>query len=144
VLERADSALSRLVREMGMENALRLHRIKARWDDLFGEPLSSHIYPARLEGGQLLVNADSPAWLQQTSFFKAGIIEKLCPFGVKDVRLRMGAVRRRQAGRTPRERPLSEADSSFIEDLLRSVRDEDLKESIRRALRKWARSATLK
>jgi hypothetical protein len=144
VLERADSALSRLVRDLGMENALRLHRIKARWDGLFGEPLSLHIWPARLDGGQLLVNADSPAWLQQTSFYKAEMLEKLRPLGVKDVRLRTGSVRRRQAGRPPGKRPPSEADCSYIEEVLCAVRDEELKESIRRVLMKCASKAPLK
>lgn len=144
MLERADSALSRLVKDLGMENALRLHRIKARWEDLFGEPLSSHIYPARLDGGHLLVNADSPAWLQQTSFYKAEMLEKLRPFGVKDIRLRTGAVRRRQAARPQGKRPPSEADCSFIEDVICGLQDEELKDSIRRALRKCAAKAPLK
>lgn len=138
-MERADSALSQLIRDLGMESALRLHRIKARWDSLFGEPLSLHIYPSRLDKGQLLVNADSPAWLQQTSFYKADMLEKLGPFGVKDIRLRIGPVRRRPPRQSPRERPLPEAGGPFVEDLLRTVHDGELRESIRRALGKWAR-----
>lgn len=138
-MERADSALSQLVKDLGMESALRLHRIKARWDSLFGAPLSSHIYPSRLDKGQLLINADSPAWLQQTSFYKADMLEKLGPFGVKDIRLRIGPVRRRPLRHPHHERPLPEADSPLIEDLLRTVHDEELRESIRRVLRRWAR-----
>lgn len=93
-MQRAGSALSPVLKELGMESAIALHRLRGQWGSLFGEALSLHARPVSLSGGRLLINVDSPVWLQELSFLKADMAEKLKGFGVKDIRLRLGRIRR--------------------------------------------------
>lgn len=112
-MKRADSAIYHIVKDMGMEDALKLHRINKLWNTLFQEPLSLHTSPSRLSKGQLVINVDSPVWLQEISFYKADIIKKLSRFGVKDIRLKghrpflnsIGKAAKNSDGRGPRLRP---------------------------------------
>lgn len=137
-MERAYSEISRLARDLGMENALALYRIRSRWGELFGEPLSLHASPLNLREGQLLVAVDSPAWRQQLSYYKEDMLAKLAPLGVKGMRMRLGPVARKPR-RTPLPpRELKEEDLCFIESMLSSIEDGELREGIRRAAEKCA------
>lgn len=91
-MQSAGSALSALMKELGMESALGLYRIKARWSGLFGRPLTLHSHPSGLHGGRLVINVDSPAWLQELSFLKDDMLGKLRPLGVNDIRFRLGRI----------------------------------------------------
>jgi predicted nucleic acid-binding Zn ribbon protein len=77
-----------LARELGLESGLRLERMRARWDTIFGEPMALHAYPISLSEGELLIGVDSPVWLQELSFRKAALVEKLSEFGVSAIRLK--------------------------------------------------------
>jgi hypothetical protein len=141
-LKRAESALEPLIRELGLESALRLHIIGSRWGSLFPGSVSLHSAPSMLKDGELLVNVDSPAWLHEISYHRAGIIVKLRSLGVKDIRLRLGRV-----GKAPRavpsspEKRLPEKDSPFVDEVVSGIKDPELRASIRGALEKWASRA---
>lgn len=141
-MERAFTEISRIARDLGMDSALALERIRARWGTLFSGALPHHAAPRGLRKGQLLVIVDSPAWLQELNFMKSRMLEKLGAFGVTDLRFKLGAVRSQQDGRPASEPPpLSEEDGSFVEELASAVGDEDLREGIRRAVQKSVQCA---
>jgi hypothetical protein len=91
-LQKAGSVLESLARELGLDGALKLHDIRDQWANVFKRPLSLHTYPSTLIGENLFVNVDSPVWLQEINFLKSELIEKLRPFGVKDIKFRLGKV----------------------------------------------------
>lgn len=91
-MQSAGSVLESLARELGIDGALRLHQVRDRWSNVFKGPLSLHSYPSSLRGESLLVNVDSPVWLQEINFLRAEMLERLGPFGVKDIRFRLGKV----------------------------------------------------
>jgi predicted nucleic acid-binding Zn ribbon protein len=66
-----------MARELGLDSALRLHQVRDCWDNVFKGPLSLHSYPSSLRGESLLVNVDSPVWLQEINFLRAEILKKL-------------------------------------------------------------------
>jgi hypothetical protein len=145
-LEKADSAIYSLVKDLGMENALRLYHIKASWGAIFQEPLSLHTSPSKFTDGVLIINVDSPVWLQQINFYKTNIIKKLSRFGVKDIRLKLGRVndqadriKKDQHAQSVHHEITDEADISFIEDVVSSIKDTELRESIIQAIRKGLR-----
>ncbi len=112
LVKRIGALIAHLVREMGMEEAVRFEEIKKKWEDIFGEPLSLHMYPSRLQRGELLINVDSPLWLQQLSFLKTQIIRNLAPFEIRDIRFRIGkllAPGRKRAEAFPKQEPPSGA-----------------------------------
>lgn len=91
-LQKAGSVLESLAKEIGIDGALRLHNIRDHWANVFKKPLSLHSYPSSLIGNNLFVNVDSPVWLQEINFLRPELLEKLRPFGVKDIRFRLGKV----------------------------------------------------
>jgi hypothetical protein len=135
-VERADSALGPLIKDLGLEDALKLYRIKHSWKEAIGEPLAAHAAPTMLKAGVLFMNVSSPAWLQQAGYYKARIVERLGRFGVSGIRLKLGKVEQTAVKRAAEERPFVEPDPALIEELLSSIEDEELKQSVRRAARK--------
>jgi len=140
-VEKASHALSPLLKRLGLAAGVRLGRIRSEWDSLFGPTLSAHMSPSRLAEGELLVNVDQPIWMQQLTFHKRQIVEKLRPYGVKEVRFRIGRIyRTKTPGPAVRESAeLSTEDAAFVETLLSGVGDENLKKAIRSAAEKSMR-----
>ena len=139
-MNRLGGLLSPLLKGLGIEEAVRFEGIKGEWTNIFREPLSLHMYPSRLKNGELLINVDSAVWLQQISFYKAEIIRNLGPFGVKDVRFRIGKA---DTKRTPPSQRPQQKKSSLdgaalrqIEETVSGIKDSPVKESIRRAMEK--------
>jgi hypothetical protein len=140
-MEKADSLLGPLLRNLGIEEGVRLSRIKNDWHCIFEAPLSLHACPSRLSEGELLLNVDSSIWIHQLSFLKKAIIEKLAKYGVKDLRLRIGKIQpKKQQRQTRRAAALSSEDALFISELTSSISDEDLKTAVRGAIEKSIRS----
>ncbi|MGC2064523.1 MAG: DUF721 domain-containing protein [Thermodesulfovibrionales bacterium] len=136
-MERAGSILTPAIKRLGIEEDVRLQRLKNDWDAIFNEPLSLHMSPSRLLEGELLLNTDSPIWMQQLNFCRKEILGKLSAYGVREIRLRVGKVfRQKNDDRDTGEqipRKISDEDALFIDGLVAAVNDEELKTAIRRA-----------
>jgi predicted nucleic acid-binding Zn ribbon protein len=140
-MEKADSLLGPLLRNLGIEEGVRLARLKNDWHRIIGKPISVHTSPSRLSQGELLLNADSPIWIHQLSFCKAAIIEKLGVYGVRDVRFRIGKIPQKKQDRhaqSPGE--LSSDDALFISELTSGIGDEELKKVVKGAAEKSFRT----
>ncbi len=137
-MKTAGSLLIHLIRELGIEDGVRLAEIKKNWFDLFHEPLSHHMAPCALSGVEILLHIDSPVWLQELNFYKDDIIKKLSPYGVQRVRFKLGRIsttikaegRRQKAD----SRQLTNEELSFIEETVSQIKDEELREAIRKAM----------
>lgn len=134
-MEKADTLLGPLIRQLGIEPAVRLARLRTSWDGIFAEPLVSHTYPASLSEGELLINVDHPAYLQQFVFLQREILAKLRSFGVTGVRFRIGRVVKKTAKHAPKSPAVSlgASDREFVESLAGAVQDEDLQAAVRQA-----------
>ena len=132
----ASNALRTLLEELGMGGALSLGRITGRWDALFRGPLSKHTSPETLNGSTLTVCVDSPSWLQEANFHKAGMLGKLAPLGVRSMRFRLGRVRPTAPAPAPEPvvREVMPGERQEVEAMLAAVKDDELRESIRSAV----------
>jgi len=139
-VRRADLLLRPLVRDLGLGEGIRLARIKSQWNTLFREPLSHHMSPCSLSGNELLLIVDSPVWLQELTFYREDILEKLAPYQVRSVRFRLGKVSARAYQKTKREgrklKTLTTHDRSFIEDAVSNIRDKALQEIVQKTITK--------
>ncbi len=139
-MKRVGALISPLLKGLGLEEAVRLERIKKEWAAIFREPLSLHTFPSGLNNGELLIAVDSPVWLQQLSLFKADLMKKLRPFEVKEVRFRIGRVKtgKKDADETPQQKKSSCNGAALqqIEETVSEIEDGPVKESIRRAMEK--------
>ncbi len=94
--------------------------------------------PASLREGELLINVDSPVWLQQLNFYKDTIIKKLNGFGIKTVRFKMGRVlpEKREEQAIPKIRRLTADEHSYIDGTISPVPDQELRDNIKKAMEK--------
>lgn len=147
-MKRADSLLKNVIRDLGIKDGVSLAGIKREWHNLFHEPVSFHMMPVRLSIDELLLNVDSPVWLQELKFYKQDIIKKLSPYGVKDVRFRLGSVKSTTdtgaGNKRSRARIFSEEERSYVEKTVSQLSDGDLKTTVRTAMEKAVASGKTK
>lgn len=124
----------------GIGEALRLEDIRKSWPKIVGGQISSHTSPVALKDSELVINVDSPVWLQQLSFLKDDLTRKLCAFEVKSVRFRHGRIAVSGDNSSAAESALkarkilgSEA-AGEIEEAVSGVKDPELRDSIRKLM----------
>ena len=139
-MKRADSVLIPFIRELGIEDGVKLAEIRRNWYNLFDKPLSYHMSPLILSKGEILLNVDSPVWLQELTFYKEDIIKKMSSYGVKTVRFRLGRVSTKVKsgiqGWKSRVKQLTTEELSYIEETVSKINDEKLKETVQKAMKK--------
>jgi hypothetical protein len=147
-VKRADSLLLTVINELGINDGVRLAEIKRNWYNLFSKPLSYHMSPSMLSNGEILLNVDSPAWLQELNFYKEDIIKKMSSYGVRAVRFRLGRVSTKSEVSPPRfaergrgsqkseARSLTHEELSYIENTVSKISGEALRETVIRTIEK--------
>lgn len=141
-MKRADAVLGPMLKRLGIESGVRLERIRNDWLSIFDPRLSSHMFPAACSEQELLLHVESPAWMQQLTYYKREIIDRLSPYGITEIRFRIGRVRKPAIRQKVRQKAmhLSEEDMSFITGTVSEIKDEELKDTIRKAIEKSLRS----
>ncbi len=137
-MKKAETVLGPMLKQLGIENGVRLERIRNDWPDLFEKSISSHMSPATLKEGELLLHVESPAWMQQLTYYKKEIIRKLSSYAITEVRFRLGRItkkKQKQEAQKPM-RTLSSEEVSFAASVVADIRNEELKDSIRKAIEK--------
>jgi predicted nucleic acid-binding Zn ribbon protein len=66
-----------VLRQMGLERAIRAHLALQAWDAIVGEAIARVARPLRFEGGTLWIAVKSSAWAQELNFQKATLLERL-------------------------------------------------------------------
>lgn len=131
-----------IYKDLGLEEKLILKEIETKWHVFFSSPFSLHTCPIDLKDGELLINVDSPAWLQQLKFMQPMIIKKLGEYPVNAIKLRLGRVKRDGLKENPTEvlnasrKPssiLSSEDAEWLNQSLSVITDAEMKESIKKA-----------
>lgn len=138
------SLLSSIFKTLGIEDKIKLSAMQEEWHNLFNEPLSLHTYPVEIKDGELLINVDSPAWLGQLKFFTQDIIKKLNAYNIASVRFKHGRVYykkrhllkgNRQDGSNQYAKHISDSDIEWINEIVSTVSDSELKESIEKVIK---------
>ena len=141
-----DSLLTPFIRELGIEDGVRLAEIKRNWHNLFNKPLSHHMSPSMLSRGEILLNVDSPVWLQELQYYKDAILKKMRSYGVKAVRFRIGRVSKKPGvgSQQSEVRKPTYEELSYIEDTVSKIDDEALRETVKRTIEKAITSNRVK
>lgn len=120
--------------------------LQREWSRLFNEPLSLHTYPVELKDGELLINVDSPLWLQELKFFKGDMLGKLRAYRIASIRFKHGRVYRSRrtapATGTPDtahgKKGISASEREWIEQIVSEIKDPELRDHLRALLEKAA------
>jgi hypothetical protein len=137
-VKKTGAVLDPILKNLGLESGVRLARIKHDWDRIFDEQINSNLFPVSLSDKELLLHVTSPIWMQQLSFHKSEIIKKLSAYGVQNIRFRLGRIpqKKQKTSPVPKSPELTLENVFFITELLSDIRDENLKETIKKAVEK--------
>lgn len=69
--------IDRIAKQSGLESKIRESKILQNWEKEVGVEISNHTTPIRLFRGKLFVKVDSPVLMNQLTFIKKEIIDKL-------------------------------------------------------------------
>ncbi len=137
-MQRAGNILKRFISDYGLEAGLTFTRIRDQWTKLVGETIAAHTYPDTLKGGTIFITVDTPQWMHHLSFYKQDICEKLRNYRITDIRFKLGklpaadpALKGVDNRRVVKTSPLSGADARYIENTVKSIKDDDLKRRLR-------------
>ena len=117
----------------------------ARWGEIVGWDLGKRVFPRRLKGALLVVSVSSSAWMQELSFIKDALIEKIGlavgPDIVSDIHFVLDTSLPSRPSRPPPKQAAllafekSGQRSIEIENALKSVEDDELRGIIDRAVK---------
>jgi predicted nucleic acid-binding Zn ribbon protein len=75
--QRLETAVERLVGEHGWGRDLAVHGVVARWDQIVGADIASHVRPESYADGEVTVRADSTAWATQVKLLAPNLVRRL-------------------------------------------------------------------
>lgn len=134
--------LSRVLEGQGLGGRLHEYRIFALWEKIAGPAIARHAQPISLRGGKLSLVVDSATWMHQLTMLKPVIIEKVNSLvgkgSIKDIALKTGEVAppRQLEEPPPLYAPLDALDCAKIESVVHDIKDEEIRESLRRLIEK--------
>lgn|GEM_PF-1804653 len=135
------SIIGELYKHLGLEEEYLLGCLKQRWSQLVGEEIAINSEPLSLKDGELLIMVSSHVWAEELRFSTATLLERLRPFRVRNIRFRVGKIkseinRDNNCPTIGNEVTLPEALKDFIDASTSSIPDEELRDSIKRAMEK--------
>lgn len=131
-MQSLQNILKTFIKIDGLECGVALTAIRRQWTNLVGETIAAHTFPDTLKGSVLNLIVDTPQWMHHLSFFKEEITAKLYPYSVSDIRFRIGRIPEQEKGdNSTNKAGLSEDDERFIDNTLKNLNDDELKEKFR-------------
>lgn len=136
--------LDETVKGLGLAGHLEEAMAVFVWDEAVGEKVSENAQPYLFRGGILFVSAASPAWAQELTSMKLGLIRELNRrLGkglVKDIRLQSRGRRLPRAAAPREEGPdlrkvnLRQSEVREVEEATRSIRDGEIRRKLAKLL----------
>jgi len=143
-LQRIDEILSRALKKRRVPFRSEDRRLLDIWLKAAGPQIASQCRPESLRRDVLFVKVSSPVWMHQLHFLKGELIEKVNALmektSVKDIRFSIGQLPSSEGiGKDAAAPPLStdllkERDKKMMEACLASLKDEELKDILKRVM----------
>lgn len=126
-----NSILKKFTRDLGLEGSAALKTIRDRWNDLVGPTIATHASPDIIRGKTLTIVVDTPQWMHHLGFYREEILHKLEAYGVREIRFRLGRPSSHDTTGQYKELPLTDEDSRYIEESIKIIKDQELREKFR-------------
>jgi hypothetical protein len=132
---------------LSLTQRLREYKLQLSWPEIVGPAISKRTSPVKLIKGKLYVNVSSQTWMTELIYQKSDIIDRInrdiAENMVEDIIFRPGSLTRKPVSRrrTPRKDPEpfgaeTSFTSDFIDRTVSPVKDKELRELIRRTMKK--------
>ena len=131
-MEPLQNILRNFVKDFGIEGGAGLNAIRRLWPDIVGQTIAVHTFPDTIKSKVLTIIVDTPQWMHHLSFYKEDISEKLRSYNIGGIRFRIGRIPEKtveQPGELNME--LTEDDLRYIENTVKNIKDEELKEKFK-------------
>jgi hypothetical protein len=129
--------LENSLKRLDLADKLKEYGIWPIWNDTVGPTIARNAQPEKIRHGTLFVKVSGPTWMQQLQYMKGLIAEKLNQRlekeVVKNIFFVVGQIKadESKANEAPTPNP-SEPQSNLDEDELRSIRDPEIRRSLKR------------
>jgi len=127
--------LKEFIKDFGIDSGAVLNVIRRRWPHIVGDTVASHTFADTIKNKVLTIIVDTPQWMHHLSFFKEDISQKLKTYTIGAIRFRIGRLPEKADARGKEEDPkLTEEDLRFVENTIKNVKDEEIKEKFKKLI----------
>ncbi len=127
--------LKKFAKDFKLEDGVVITALRNKWTDLVGETIAVHTFPDMIKGRQLTLIVDSPQWRHHLDFLKNDICEKIERYGIDKLKFRIGKIPESRGKLSKAvEAEFTEDDLRYIENTIKNVKDEELKETFRKLI----------
>lgn len=128
-MQSVSNILNGLLKDLNLNRGKSLQSIRNNWEAIIGDAIARHTYPSYLKGQAIDIIVDSNTWLQNLSFMKGMILEKLQDYKINEIRFRIGNIPKpEKTEKNSKTRKLSEEERMFIQKSLLILEDKELRE----------------
>lgn len=138
-LQRLGEILEKSLKRLDLSGRLGEYGVWPIWNETVGPTIARNAQPQKIRHGTLFVKVASPTWMQQLQYMKEIISEKLNQsLGaevVKNIFFFVGKIDTEVPGSKPKDLyapSLSLSESKLDEEHLRSIKDPEIRQALRR------------
>ena len=134
-MQSLQSLLKKFAKDFNLEDGVVITALRDKWTDLVGETIAAHTFPDMIRGKELTLIVNSPQWRHHLDFLKNDICEKIERYGIDELKFRIGKIPESRGKLSKAvEAQLTEDDLRYIENTIRTIKDEELKETFRKLI----------
>lgn len=127
------SLLKKFAKDFKIEDGVVITALREKWVNLVGATIAVHTFPDMIKGKELTLIVDSPQWRHHLDFLKKDICDKLERYGINELKFRIGKIPESKGKLSKAvEAKLTEDDRRYIENTIKTVKDEEIKEAFRK------------
>jgi predicted nucleic acid-binding Zn ribbon protein len=132
-----NEVLSAAFKTLGLRSVVTLHKIKKDWEKVAGPHVARRTRPDAYRDKTLYLVVSDHTWMNELTFLKAELLnnlrQKCADIEFKDIHFKVGKLSTfRRSKTSPRLKKLKRAltleESEFIDECLKDINDEELKE----------------
>jgi len=129
--------LGTMLRTMDSPPQREQFRVWDIWEEVVGPQIAGKTRPEALRNGVLVVSVTSSVWMQELSFMKQKILDRinqtLAPATIREIRFKLGDIQQAGAGCDEEPLPqLTEEEQEIIAQQTASIEDQGLRESLQK------------
>jgi hypothetical protein len=129
--------LGTMLRTMDSPPQREQFRVWDIWEEVVGPQIAGKTRPEALRNGVLVVSVTSSVWMQELSFMKQKILDRinqtLAPATIREIRFKLGDIQQAGAGCDEEPLPqLTEEEQEVIAQHTASIEDQGLRESLQK------------